>query len=265
MTEADLTIAAQRRHSAPPNLIRSVRGDLDWIVMKALEKDRTRRYETANGMAADLKRHLNNEPVAARPPSTAYRFQKAIRRNKLMFGAATAVVAALVAGIAISTWQTVQARKAQRETEAARNNERRLRMEAQAAEKKAQDKALAARRTAYSSDMNAVEHALKENNLGRARMLLNRQKPPSGELDLRDCEWRYLWSQARADDHDIFVVGTRWSAHPLSFSADGRMLAREIDGNTVVTDLISRRVVLVRANAWLPVFAHHGNRLAFVT
>jgi hypothetical protein len=188
-----------------------------------------------------------------------YRFQKAIRRNKLAFGAATAVVAALVAGIAISTWQTVQARKAQRETEAARNDERRLRIEAQAAEKKAQEHALATRRTAYSSDMNSVEQALKENNLGRARMLLNRQKPQSGELDLRDWEWRYLWSQARADDHDTFAVGPLWSAaHPVSFSADGRMLARELEGGkTVVTDLISRRPVLERANAHLPVFAHH--------
>src|SRR5262245_35053870 len=210
-------------------------------------------------MAADVKRYLDNEPVVARPPTAAYRFQKAVRRNKLVFGAATAVVASLVAGIAISTWKTVQATKAQRETEAARNAERRLRIEAQ-------DAALAARRVAYSSDMNAVQQALKENNLGRARMFLNRQKPQSGELDLRDWEWRYLWSQARADDHDIFVVGTLWSAHPLSFSADGRMLARELDGgNTVVTDRISRRAVLKRANARLPVFAHHGTRLAFVT
>src|SRR6266704_1368618 len=138
-------------------------------------------------------------------------------------------------------------------------------MEAQAAEKKAQEKALAARRTAYSSDMNAVEQALKENNLGRARMLLNRQKPQSGELDLRDWEWRYLWSQAHAVDHDNFAVGTLWSAHPLSFSADGRMLARELSGNTVVTDVISRRAVLERTNAWLPVFAPHETRLAYVT
>ena len=61
-----------------------MRGDLDWIVMKALEKDRTRRYETANGLAADLQRHLDNEPIAARPPSTLYRFQKLVRRNKLL-------------------------------------------------------------------------------------------------------------------------------------------------------------------------------------
>ena len=68
-----------------PKLIHLLRGDLDWIVMKCLEKDRTRRYETANGLATDLKRHLNNEPVIARPPSQLYRFQKLVRRNKLAF------------------------------------------------------------------------------------------------------------------------------------------------------------------------------------
>jgi hypothetical protein len=136
--------AASQRHVEPPRLLSQLRGDLDWIAMRALEKDRTRRYETANGLAMDIQRYLHDEPVAARPPSRAYRFQKAMRRNKLVFGAAAAVVAALVAGIAISTWQTVQARKAQRETEAARNNERRLRMEAQVAERKAQAQALAA-------------------------------------------------------------------------------------------------------------------------
>ena len=55
-----------------------MRGDLDWIVMKCLEKDRTRRYETANGLARDIKRHLNNEPVVARPPSVSYRLQKSL-------------------------------------------------------------------------------------------------------------------------------------------------------------------------------------------
>src|SRR5437879_9477325 len=88
--------------------------DLDWIVMKCLEKDRTRRYETANGLARDIERHLTNEPVVARPPSKFYRFQKLARRNKLVFAAATAVTAALVAGIGVSTWQTVVARKGQR-------------------------------------------------------------------------------------------------------------------------------------------------------
>src|SRR6266516_297704 len=83
MLEAELTIVARQRHAEPARLGTLLRGDLDWIVMKALEKDRTRRYETANGLAADLKRYLTNEPVLARPPSTPYRIQKAWRRNKL--------------------------------------------------------------------------------------------------------------------------------------------------------------------------------------
>jgi serine/threonine protein kinase len=100
-------------------LVNLVRGDLDWIVMKCLEKDRTRRYETANGLAADLKRHLDNEPVTARPPSAAYRFQKAWRRNRLGFTAAATVAVALLVGIGVSTWQaTVASRARNRESEA---------------------------------------------------------------------------------------------------------------------------------------------------
>src|SRR6185369_8446152 len=82
LTVDELTTTAQRRGSDPPRLINLLRGDLDWIVMKALEKDRTRRYETANGLAQDIERHLSNQPVAARPPSKIYRFQKLVRRNR---------------------------------------------------------------------------------------------------------------------------------------------------------------------------------------
>src|SRR5213075_1713764 len=95
----ELTTSARRRHTEPPKLIHLVLGDLDWIVMKALEKDRTRRYETASGLAGDVQRHLNNEPVVARPPSNFYRLQKSVQRNKLAFGAATAVALALVIGL----------------------------------------------------------------------------------------------------------------------------------------------------------------------
>jgi hypothetical protein len=102
-------------------LIPALRGDLDWIVMKALEKDRTRRYETANGLAMDIQRHLNNEAVVARPPSAAYRFQKLVRRNKLAFAAAAAVAVALVFGVVASTWQAVRARRAEQAAMRERN------------------------------------------------------------------------------------------------------------------------------------------------
>src|SRR5437867_10281825 len=105
----ELTSTAKRRSANAPELIHLLRGDLDWIVMKCLEKDRARRYETANGLAMDLKRHLDNEPVIARPPSAAYKFRKAFRRNKLAFAAAGAVTLALLVGAMISTWQAVRA------------------------------------------------------------------------------------------------------------------------------------------------------------
>src|SRR5207237_6144431 len=77
-----------------------------------LEKERARRYETANGLARDVERYLADEPVVARPPSTAYRFQKLARRNKLAFAAAGAVTAALILGLAASTWEFLKERKA---------------------------------------------------------------------------------------------------------------------------------------------------------
>ena len=92
--------------------------DLDWIVMKCLEKDRARRYETANGLAQDIERHLKNEPVVARPPSVGYRLQKSFRRNKLVFTAAGAVGLACAGGGG-SSWQAIRATRAgRREAEA---------------------------------------------------------------------------------------------------------------------------------------------------
>src|SRR5262249_24764155 len=84
--------------------------DLDWIVMKCLEKDRARRYETANGLATDIERHLKNEPIAARPPGRFYEFQKAVRRHKVGFAATAAVIAALSCGIVTTSLQARRAR-----------------------------------------------------------------------------------------------------------------------------------------------------------
>lgn len=118
LTETMLSIAANRAIE-PTHLSRLLRGDLDWVVLKALEKDRTRRYETASGLAADVCRHLANEPVAARPPSSTYRLQKLIRRNKLTFAAAAAIAASLIIGLTVSVWQTVKAEHAKGQVVAA--------------------------------------------------------------------------------------------------------------------------------------------------
>ena len=102
LADNELSTAAQRRDLKPPELMSELRGDLDWIVMKCLEKDRGRRYETASGLAADIQRHLTNEPVTACPPGKLYKFQKLLRRNKLAFAAAGAVLVSLLAGLTVS-------------------------------------------------------------------------------------------------------------------------------------------------------------------
>jgi WD40 repeat protein len=113
MGAMELKTAAERRQSDAPSLIHVVRGDLDWIVMKCMEKERARRYETVNGLARDVQRHLNNEPVAARPPSKLYEFQKTVRRHKFGFGATAAVIAALSCGIVATSLEAVRARRAE--------------------------------------------------------------------------------------------------------------------------------------------------------
>jgi hypothetical protein len=109
----ELTRTAKRRSADTSKMIHQIKGDLDWIVMKCLEKDRSRRYDTASALAADVKRHLDNQAIAARPPSTAYRIQKAFRRNKTAFAVAALIAVVLVAATGISAWQAVRATKAE--------------------------------------------------------------------------------------------------------------------------------------------------------
>jgi len=121
MLDAELTTVAKRQSAEPPKLVHFICGDLDWIVMKALEKDRTRRFESASGLALDVERFLKNEPIEARPPSGLYRFQKWVRRNKTAFAAAAAVVAALVLGLGLSLYLFVRERRAHRLEQEARH------------------------------------------------------------------------------------------------------------------------------------------------
>ncbi|MCL4838940.1 MAG: serine/threonine-protein kinase [Thermoanaerobaculia bacterium] len=100
-----LSTVAASRATEPARLSSALRGDLDWIVMKALEKERARRYETASGLAQDVRRHLAGEVVLAAPPSTAYRVRKFVRRHRLPVAAASAVAVALVLGLAGTAWQ----------------------------------------------------------------------------------------------------------------------------------------------------------------
>ena len=109
--------AASRRGGDVVHVRRQIRGDLDWIVLKALEKDRRRRYETANALAEDLRRFLDQQPVTAVAPNWTYQFSKFVRRNRVAFTAASAVVITLVAATGVSLWQAAEARRSRREAE----------------------------------------------------------------------------------------------------------------------------------------------------
>jgi len=113
--DADLTTIAQQRKSEPPMLIRAVRGDLDWIVMKAMEKDRTRRYETANGLALDVQHYLANEVISARPPSKLYKLQKTVLRNKLLFSGISVIAALLVVSLIVVSASLAKERQSRKE------------------------------------------------------------------------------------------------------------------------------------------------------
>jgi hypothetical protein len=189
-----LTEVARSRHSEPLKLISQLRGDLDWIVIRALEKDRARRYETANGLAMDVGRFLDNEPIVARPPSRAYRLQKLIRRNKVAFVAGTMVALALIGGLGLSTWFWYQERDARKRAVAAEQ-------QAMAAEKQQ------ARLRWQSEDRERITQAaflVSQKKVEEADKLMEKVSEITPSLDAESVlravgEWYALrgqWSQA---------------------------------------------------------------------
>lgn len=140
VTSEELAAIAASRSADPQRLPAQLAGDLDWIVMKATEKDRRLRYETANGLAMDVQRYLDEEPVLARPHSRRYRLAKLVRRNRIVFAAGGVALFGLLAGLGTSTWLFLRERDARQEqtrlrtvaenaranAEAARTNEARM-------------------------------------------------------------------------------------------------------------------------------------------
>ena len=243
LANGDVTDVARQRHTEATKLINLLRGDLDWVVMKCLEKDRTRRYETANGLAMDLKRFLHNEPVVARPPSAMYRLEKLVRRNKLAFAAGAIVFLALIVGLGTTTWALFREQAARREADLRRQESEKARADEKQQRLRAEAEELTARRFAYASDMNLVQQALAANNLGRAREVLQRNRPQPGQVDLRGWEWRYLWQRCRGDA--LFTLRKRPDTHLFAVFADsGKLVALRHDyGAVELWDMASHRQV----------------------
>ncbi|MSU62481.1 MAG: hypothetical protein EXS31_08800 [Pedosphaera sp.] len=260
MQEGDLTSTAKHRQIEAPKLVQQLSGDVDWIVMKCLEKDRAWRYETANSLASDLQRHLNNEAVLARPPSAAYRFQKLVRRNKLAFAAITSVAAVLVLGVVVSTWQAIRATRAEREqnrqreaaveASASEAAQRRIAVEqqrkaetAQASEAEQRSKAdaekITAERHRYVVSMNLAQQAWEQNNFDRLRQLLEETRESSD----RGFEWYYWQRQTHLDLKTL--RGHLATVTSVAFSPNGqRIVTGSYDQTAKVWDAASGREML---------------------
>jgi WD40 repeat protein len=250
------------RHAEPSGLARSMRGDLDWIVMKALEKDRTRRYETANAFAADVLRHLSGEPVLAVPPSAGYRIRKFVRRHRTAVVTVTAFALLLVIGAVVSTWQAIAATRARAYAErqhiaavSAKNAETAARMDALAERDRSA-------RIAYASSINLAQREWADGNAARARSLLNATRPARpNDADLRGFEWHYLNRASRAALFTIATEGLDASRVVISPEIEWIAIARDPGlgqrGDIQLVDMRTRREIRV-----IPAERHFGTAIA---
>jgi serine/threonine protein kinase/WD40 repeat protein/tetratricopeptide (TPR) repeat protein len=220
LSESKETIAsvAALRRTDPSKLLKEVQGDLDWIVIKCLEADRTRRYETATAVCRDVERHLANEPLEAGPPTLRYRFRKFLRRHKSGVLAALSVAGVLLAGLVTSLWQMDRALFAEdlamNNEEAARRNERlandRLAI-AQAEERRANEQA-----------------GLAKKERERTQSLLIRQYSSNAArlIEEGDAAGALLWTAEALREHDQDVG--REQIHRIQFSELLRRLPRPV-------------------------------------
>jgi serine/threonine protein kinase len=226
-----------------------LRGDLDWIAMKCLEKDRSRRYESASALAADIEAHLEDQPVTACPPSAGYLLRKAWRRNRLAYSAVSGILIIVLLASAISTsfyFREREARIEEASSKVTAEKERTAALEsartATENERIAQDNARQARLNAYAGDMNLAQVSIDQGNIGKAVRILERNNPRPGQEDIRHWEWRYLWQQTQGDKRSsllLFEDGVRTVEH----SPDGKQLAITLwDDRLVLWDLRRKRI-----------------------
>ena len=232
---------ARRHGTVFAELRKTVRGDLDWIVMKCLEKERSRRYETANSLSMDIGRFLADEPIVARPPSTAYRFRKFARRNRGLLAAGSATAASLVIGLALATWGMFHAvherniatdarlvaedqkRAADLAQDAAMLSQR-LAEEAYATadreRQRAEDALTEAEVRGYTATLAAAVADLERND---ARSL--RRRLAEAPEHLRGWEWEYLWNEADRSVGTPIRLPVQPTGYRLHLSGDGSLVA----------------------------------------
>jgi tetratricopeptide (TPR) repeat protein len=216
------TRTAQQRRVDPQKLSLLLRGDVDWIVMKCLEKDRTRRYESANGLAADVRRHLNDEPVTAGAPGAVYRLRKFVKRNRAHVIAASAILTALLAAIVGTSWGWVEKSRARSVA-----IQRQLEDDKKSAVEKAR---LVRNAEGTGALLRQCEDALRAGDAAQARIALDAARKRSNEggaehpaerlarlsddlalsteLDAID-QFRWTWTNNRFGDENVAAERTR--------------------------------------------------------
>src|SRR5262249_43563008 len=229
-------ISAQRQ-TEPAKLTKLVRGELDWIVMRCLEKDRNRRYETANGLAKDVEHYLHDEPVEACPPTAGYRLRKFARKNKKLLVTTAAFVTVLLLGVAGSLCQAVratqaetvanenalQAQEKEQEAKQQRDEAQQQRDQVQALNAKLEATQAQLRSMLYATRMNLAQHAWEEDDISRVQELLDLHRPKPGQPELRGFEWDYLHRQCHSEL--LTLKGHTGEVWWLAYSPDGKRLA----------------------------------------
>jgi WD40 repeat protein/serine/threonine protein kinase len=243
-------IAAARK-TEPERLRKLVRGELDWIVMKCLEKDRTRRYESASSLARDVEHYLADEPVEACPPSASYRLRKGARKYRTPLQVMGAFLLLLVAGVIASTWLAIRATVAEQEARSservAQNRKREADLARDQAEKRRDELAKLneeLRRTNYLWEIGLAQQAWRENQIDQVRERLEVLEPRRpGDPDLRGFEWYYLHRLCDASTRTL--RGHTGAIYGLAFSPDGRHLvsAGHADGTIKIWDVGSGQLV----------------------
>jgi eukaryotic-like serine/threonine-protein kinase len=269
--QAAATVSVNRR-SDPKRLSQLVRGELDWIVLKALEKDRNRRYETASAFAADVQRYLADEPVQAGPPGAGYRLRKFLKRHRVPVLAGTVVLLALVAGIIGTTSGLVAAWHQQDLTEQARQNEAEQRLAAVANAGRAKEEEGKAKKALeraewllYGSRINQAQQAWENNHAALAFHYLE-----ACQEDFRGWEHDYLYtlfhSNQRTYGKQRSVRENHRKVTSVAVSPDGkRIVSGNYDKTVKVWDADTGQVILTfqnhRGSVMSVTFSPDGKRI----
>lgn len=231
-----LTVIAKHRSVSAEKLKSKVRGDLDWIVMKALEKDRNRRYESAISLYRDVCRFEAGEPIDARPPSIGYLISRTAYRHKFVISAAALIATTLTLATSFSTFWALRANTAT--TKANRQSEI-----ATALSRESDQRAEDYRQLLYLADMRAAQAAWQENDVAGVQNWISKYATaPPGKKDLRQFEWFYLQNEVDRAQLDLVWEHKNNAAHSVSCSSDG-LIAWALHGFIEVYDKKQRSVV----------------------